>query len=61
MADIIKKPSFKDIRGDLFVIEKFLSFEIKRVYFLKKEMESEEGISIRKLIRLLFVLKAIVQ
>ena len=35
MAEIINIPSFNDIRGDLFVIEKFLSFEIKRIYFIK--------------------------
>ena len=35
MAEIINIPSFNDIRGDLYVIEKFLSFEIKRIYFIK--------------------------
>ena len=34
MAKIFKIPSYKDSRGNLSVIEKFIPFNIKRVYFL---------------------------
>ena len=34
MAQINLIPTFKDDRGSLAVIEKFLPFEIKRVYFI---------------------------
>jgi dTDP-4-dehydrorhamnose 3,5-epimerase-like enzyme len=34
MAKIFQIPSYKDSRGGLSVIEKFIPFNIKRVYFL---------------------------
>lgn len=35
MAELIKIPEFKDKRGSLYVIEKFLPFKVKRIYFIK--------------------------
>jgi hypothetical protein len=43
MAKIFKIPTFKDSRGDLTVIEKFLPFNIKRLYFLYKFNKKSRG------------------
>jgi len=43
MAKIYKIPTYKDNRGSLSVIEKFLPFNIKRVYFLYNLNKKNRG------------------
>jgi len=43
MSQILKLPTFKDNRGSLTVLEKILSFTIKRVYYIYNCSCSERG------------------
>jgi len=43
MAKIFKIPTYKDNRGSLSVIEKFLPFNIKRAYFLYNLYKKSRG------------------
>lgn len=39
----IKFPFYTDKRGDLFVLEKCLPFEVKRIYFMKNMSDKSRG------------------
>jgi len=43
MAKFFRIPTFKDNRGDLSVIEKFLPFNINRVYYLYNFNKNSRG------------------
>jgi hypothetical protein len=43
MAKIFRIPTYKDTRGSLSVIEKFLPFNIKRAYFLYNFNKKSRG------------------
>lgn len=43
MPEIISIPTYTDSRGSLSVIEKFIPFDIKRIYYIYNVDESERG------------------
>jgi dTDP-4-dehydrorhamnose 3,5-epimerase-like enzyme len=43
MAKILDIPKFSDDRGDLFVVENLIPFEIKRFYFIKSKNNKHRG------------------
>ena len=48
MPKLIKIPTYIDSRGSLSVIEKILSFEIKRVFYIYDVVNSERGLHAHK-------------